>query len=732
MKSKRILIVAVFSLLSVLPVFTISFDDLNLSGDDKLLFSAEFESRSALFLSSLDDRTIQQLTAYPEKMQVVNHGRTIITINRFGAARIPVTGGLPAQLPGYPSFAEGSVPLKGRLMELAASSDGRWIIYLEPTSPAYGNLILAEIPSGAVRIISERVEIPGADFPAKWSPDSRYFVYSKGGRLYYFPIINDLSVLVDERFRLIGSGGINSILWGGQGDFYYFTGNTLYRVLNPELFTRTIYGDFLSIGSVAGLFPFEFDPRFDSFWIAPGSNSILVRKNEKGFFLFSLGANQGREAGIFPHFSIPSGAANLSILWSGSGLLTICFSVQNQITIWRFETADGIKNISTNRNNPESSTGALSPDGTRAVFWGESGLELWDYTGWQIIQRLSREPVLACAWINNSRLITGNKNFIEELNFSGAAVTQRRICLSSADESGFESARQTRIVAKKGNEWFATDGRSQWTPAANPQLRQVSLSTDRYRAYLETRPSVHFKNTPMIRNLTSAVTASLVANHTVNNAFVLNRPVRIALCFDLYDDETGVFHVLSALNRYKFRATFFLNGDFIRRNPAAASAIASAGHETASLFYAPIDFSDTRYRITQDFIVQGLARNEDEFFKATGREFSLLWHPPYYRSSNLISSSAASAGYITTTRTFDPGDWLSRNDILRLNLRQPSTASMVEQILTRSTNGAIIPIRLGLLAGGRDEYLFQSIDVLLDALIRSGIEIVPVSTIIGR
>jgi peptidoglycan/xylan/chitin deacetylase (PgdA/CDA1 family) len=208
--------------------------------------------------------------------------------------------------------------------------------------------------------------------------------------------------------------------------------------------------------------------------------------------------------------------------------------------------------------------------------------------------------------------------------------------------------------------------------------------------------------------------------------------MEIALCFDLYDDDTGLPHVLAALRRNNIRATFFLNGDFIRRNPAAAAAIAEAGHETASLFYAPLDFSDSRYRITQEFITRGLARNEDEFFNATGRELSLLWHPPFFRSSSLINNAASAAGYFTVERTIDPGDWLSRGDAVRLNLRQTTPSQMIETIIETKSASAVVPVRLGLLPGGRDEYLFQRIDVLLDALLRSGCVIVPVSTVTGR
>jgi peptidoglycan/xylan/chitin deacetylase (PgdA/CDA1 family) len=735
MKERKI--PAVFYLLFLfIPIFNlsgISFEGLNVSADDRLLFRVDFESQHGLFVSNLNDLSIQQFTAFPEKLYIVGNGRSILALNRLGAARIPISGGLPAPLPGYPSFAQGSVPLRGRLQDLAASADGRWIIYLEPTSPGYGNLLLTDTSNGAKKLISERVELPASDFPAKWSPDSRLFVYSKGGRLFYFPMISDLSVLIDERFRMIGPGSISSVLWGQNGNFYYLTGSTLYRVINPELFTRTIYGDFLSIGNVAAVLPLEFESGFDRYWIAPDSGAILINKGGRGFFFFLLGANQNAPSAL-PYVSIPYGAENFNVLWPSSNRLTITASLQNEILVWRFEAGgNSIRTLSQN-NAPSSPNGALSPDGTMAVFWGESGLELWNYAEWRLIDKLIPESVFSCAWASNRQLILGSGRFIEEINISGANYTRRRICLSGAEEFGYEESARgpSRILARMGTEWFATDGRIPWTPITAPQLRQVVTFSERFRVFLEPQSSGHYKNIPMIRSVLSTGTLSLVSRHIANNAFALGRQIPIALCFDLYDDDTGLPQVLAALRRYNIRATFFMNGNFIRRHPLAAAAIAKGGHEMGSLFYAPIDLSDTRYRVTPEFIAQGLARNEDEFYRATGKELSVLWHPPFYRSSNLSNTAAASAGYITVNRSVDPGDWLSREDALRLNLRQIPAAEMIDLITARKASGAVVPVRLGLLPGGRDEYLYQRIDALLDALFRSGCEIVPVSAAIRK
>jgi len=725
---KILFLSSIYSFFTVFPLFGINFSDLNLSNDDKLLFKAHSETQNALFVSTLTDMSIQQLTFLPEKLQLVDNGRIILAVNRFGAAIIPVTGGLPIMIPRFPSLVNGNAQ-EGRTQELAASGDGKWIVYIEPVSPAYGNLFLTEVSSGSNWLISENVELSAVDFPVKWSPDSRLFVYSKGGRLFYFPIISDISVFVNERFRLIGQGGINSVLWGQRDEFYYFTGNTLYRIRNPELFTHTIYGEFLSVGNVYAVLPVEFDFLFDRYWIAPDSGSILVNKGGRGFFTFLLGENKDSYSPL-PYLPMPFGAGNFNVLWSNDGQLVITASVKNGISIWRLEIKDNRARNLTASNVPLSSNGALSPDGSKAVFWGDNGLELWDFSNWRLIQRISRRPVLSCAWINNERLVSGNGRFLEEVIITGANALSRQICLSNADEFGFEyGSRPTRILARIENEWFATDGKNQWVPVTTPQLRQVLVSSERYRVYLEPQHSGSFSNIPMVRNVYFSGTTPLIQDISL---FKTDTPVnrsQIALCFDLYDDDTGLLQILAALRKYGIKATFFLNGDFIRRNPQAAAAIAEAGHETASLFFAPIDFSSSRYNITREFITQGLARNEDEFNNAAGRELSLLWHPPFYRNSDFITAAAASAGYRTVTRTIDPGDWLSKEDAVRFNIRQTPASQMVELIVDKKQANAVIPIRLGLLPGGRDDYLFQRTEILLDALIRSGAIIVPVSAI---
>jgi peptidoglycan/xylan/chitin deacetylase (PgdA/CDA1 family) len=322
-------------------------------------------------------------------------------------------------------------------------------------------------------------------------------------------------------------------------------------------------------------------------------------------------------------------------------------------------------------------------------------------------------------------------------------VQQRLICLSSALQAGFEQG-GSRVFARNGGAWFVTDGTAPWTEIASPPVRESSTVSSRYRIYLEKQSAGPYENLPMVRSLNPVGTVSLFPAIEYLRPAAVEEKDRtpglfthgqrgglreVALCFDLYDDATGLPAVLDILNRFGIRATFFLNGEFIRRYPTAARDIAEAGHETASMFFAPIDVSDARYHIDPDFISRGLARNEDEFFRAAGSELSLLWHPPYYAASPEIIAAAAAAGYKTVGRDTDPQDWVSQDESKRIGITQYAASDMIDLIMETKRPGSIIPIRLGLIPGGRKDYLFNRLEVLLDALVRSGYGVAPVSTV---
>ncbi|GHV44407.1 polysaccharide deacetylase [Spirochaetia bacterium] len=642
--------------LSLCPLFAkVNFGGLDLSEDNRLLFRADSAegggaAQSALFVSRLTDLALQQITAFPEKMDLLANNRVIQVQNAFGAMRIPVSGGLPQRVPGFPSFAAGALAAGGRAESMAASQDGRWILYVEAVSPAYGNLTLIDTQLGEKKIVAANVERPDRTFPACWSPDSRVFVYSRGGRLYYYTVNPVQPVPVDERYRLIGDGAINSVSWGRTGDFFYIKGFTVFRVRGSELFARALYADFLEIGNVAGKIPFDFDSNFDSFWIAPDSRSLLLNKGGRNIFYYPLELddfNISFESSL-PYVMLPQSCVDINVLWSPSGTITVSASTLRkegpQLMLYRLSTAGNTPGAAggdlqfVSLESPVGPNAALSPDGTKALFWGGNGIVLYDYINWRRLRVVSSRPSFSCIWVSNEEFISGDDQRIERVQVNGQ---RSLVCLSGAAEYGFEEkgaeGTASRILARTGGTWFATDGSKPWAEAANPGLRASSLSSGRYRVYLEQQSGGPYENLPMIRNIAAVGTVPLLPAIQYQRETVAgdipgddtqvgffthgsrNGLRELSLCFDLYDDAAGLPRVLEALNRFGFRASFFMNGEFIRRYPSAAKIIAEMGHETASMFFAPIDLSDSRYRIGNDFIARGLARNEDEFYQAARR-----------------------------------------------------------------------------------------------------------------
>jgi peptidoglycan/xylan/chitin deacetylase (PgdA/CDA1 family) len=736
----------------------LNFSGLDLSNDGRLLFLAETDTgggrfQSALVLSRLTDLSLQQLTAFPEKVEVMENGRSLQVRNAFGALRLPLTGGLPRSITGFPAFTEGAPVLGGRLDGMAASIDGKWLLVVDPVTAAYGNLVLVDTGSGVRTVITNNIERPDTAFPACWSPDSRVFVYTKGGKLYYHSLAANASAAypVDERYRLIGDGNTSSMYWSKVGDFFYIKGSTVYRVRGPDLFARSIYADFLEIGVVAGKIPFEFDPGFDAFWIAPDFRSMLLSKGGRNIFYFPFGPDdyEGDKVVSLPYLMLPRSTHNVSVLWSSGGVITVLAAVPpgadgKTAIAYRLETGtDGggqemaFKLLET----PPGPAGALSDDGGKVVFWGERGCVLYDYANWRRLQTISTRPVWDCLWLADGDLIMGDSSRLERIKvtLSGNRATLSRalVCLSSADIYGYDDE-TGRIVANAGGMWFATDGASPWTETPRPELRTSSQVSGRYRVYLEKQNSGPYENIPMIRNTTASGTSPLLRRVSYagsgEDAGVPAQTTgglrELAVCFDLYDDATGLPQVLGTLRHYGIKATFFVNGEFIRRFPGAVRDIVDDGHEAASMFFVPIDLSDSRYRINVDFISQGLARNEDEFYSATGRELALLWHPPYFALSSEFAAAAAKAGYKTIGRDVDPLDWVTRDAAAGRALVQYSAGEMIDRIMDTKKPGSVIPIRLGLLPGGRPDYLYNRLGVLLDALIRTGYSVVPVSTLI--
>ena len=174
-------------------------------------------------------------------------------------------------------------------------------------------------------------------------------------------------------------------------------------------------------------------------------------------------------------------------------------------------------------------------------------------------------------------------------------------------------------------------------------------------------------------------------------------------------------------------ATFFINGEFLRRFPDTVQAIAADKHECVSSFYTTVDLLSDDFIIDENFIRRGLARNEDEFYALTQQDLKLLWYPPYGRFSEFIEKAGAAAGYKMIKNPIRPHtsgtpDGSSCTDVL--------SSESIARICADLKAGDVILLPCGGKGSCFSSRICDKIDVLINAVLESGYTLLPVSALV--
>lgn len=101
--------------------------------------------------------------------------------------------------------------------------------------------------------------------------------------------------------------------------------------------------------------------------------------------------------------------------------------------------------------------------------------------------------------------------------------------------------------------------------------------------------------------------------------------------------------------------------------------------------------------------------------------------------SDEIISSGTEANYIYVGRDVDSLDWVPRRTDEGLSELYRPSSDLVERVLEKKLPGSVISMHVGIsdeARGGRDDYLFQRLDILINGLVEQGYDVVPVSTLI--
>jgi peptidoglycan/xylan/chitin deacetylase (PgdA/CDA1 family) len=142
-----------------------------------------------------------------------------------------------------------------------------------------------------------------------------------------------------------------------------------------------------------------------------------------------------------------------------------------------------------------------------------------------------------------------------------------------------------------------------------------------------------------------------------------------ALTFDDGPHAEGTPAVLEALAREQVRATFFLVGEQVRRNPSLPREIVDAGHQIA----LHCDRHRNLLRLTPRQVREDIARALDTIVTSTGREPN-LYRPPYGVLNAAALREARAYGWRTLLWSQWGRDWEAR--------------ASAESIARRVTDGA--------------------------------------------
>lgn len=129
----------------------------------------------------------------------------------------------------------------------------------------------------------------------------------------------------------------------------------------------------------------------------------------------------------------------------------------------------------------------------------------------------------------------------------------------------------------------------------------------------------------------------------------------IALTFD---DGPGKYAgtLLDTLKKHNAKATFFLEGQYVKSRPSYVKRMAAEGHELGNHSYSHPDFTKSE----AGTIKSEIKKTQDAVKKAAGVEPKLL-RPPYGLADLQVSDIAAEFGMPMILWTAGSQDWSTKN-----------------------------------------------------------------------
>lgn len=699
---------------------------------NKNLYYVEIQKNQTGEINSEAAKTSPKLiTCYPQKIDSYLNGNLIRIYNKEGIAEYSFETNSLSWLKKNQLAQSTSIPPKTEV-----SPDGKWTVFFEKTTAAKANIILENIISKEKILLSNNAEYSYAAIPVKWSPNSNFLIYEKNNSLYFIDLREpEKSIDLAENYRKIGIGTINSVHWANEDLLVYINHDMIYKIASNELYTRSLYADMVGNGTITGRLTTPLDNEKDSFVTNKDGNKIVLIQNNKTLQYLEISNTNfsfAKTLFSYPFINLPNGTISFNVFWTpenkGEQLPLVWIEVlktgKTESYLYKLKKLDSTTSYYFESVSipPYSSSPKLSPDKKSLSFFDDTALHVYDIYSWKQTAYFSKESVVTYQWINNSTICIGGTETISY--WEPFTDNQKVILISQARKYAFDGTTGKILVENPYGTFSYNETNNIWEKSETTISRNSVTQNPFWRVYLDNSKNPDFENGIFVRTLTGlSETRPLLEDFTK----IPEAEPSIALVFDALDNADGITYILDILSKYNLKATFFINGEFIRRYPSYVTEIVAGGHECASMFFTTADLTNSSYVVDEEFIRRGLARTEDEFFALTGKELTLYWHTPYYKTTKAIVNGGKQAGYTLIIPTTKQLDMQTLEDTAKNSTTYYSSSKIIEGIFRILKDNAIIPVSVGLSNGTRTDYLYNKIDVLISAIIEKGYKIVPVS-----
>lgn len=714
----------------------IKFGDADINNNDEILYTIRQEipgafSYRSLFKAKIQDGAVSGepalISCFPEQMELLCGGKILQVRNRYGTAWID----LAEKSVEWKKYS-AEVPVNSmRLSKVSVSPNSEWICYAEKNGYATGKLFLKNINSSKEICLDENSSFNYENVSVKWAADSSVLVYAKNGNVYFCnPSAVARGVEVDEKFRKIGPGTINSVNWTDGKFLVYIDSDLVYKISSKELYTLGLYSGIIGKGQMVGRLPSQFMASKDNFSVNNDVSSMVLVQNGKIFTYFKINRNTCDYLDIVysgPYVDLSASLLESEILWDLNGSPIVWMRMlpyggqKIKSSVYHLENR-----LSKFLDISDSGKPAVSPDGKNCAFYSGSSVYIYDTKNWKRVNRIEGENVVSLLWENNSTLIIGGDRTIRSWKIF---EQNPEILAVSSVVNGFWN--NDEIIADSGNGKFFVfnEDKKTWVQKESDfSRRSNALRNERYRLFCGETANPVFENALYIRTLFGKAVTKPVYSESVKK---VPERKKIALAFDAYDNADGLTRVLYTLNRYLVTGTFFLNGEFIRRYPNETKQISLSRNECASMFFSTSKLTQPGFVVNEDYIRRGLARNEDEFNAVTGKELSLMWHAPYYAVSEKIIQDGKKAGYDYIDIKNSVCDSVTLEQAVNGNGKYLCPGELIESYVKTLDEGEkVIPVTVGISRGTRESYLYDNLDLLISAILDAGYEIVPLRYIL--